>query len=453
MKKLSIYASQKKQVLKQVLWSVIGCLVLVTFSLPVFSSTSSETADNARVISVTADKLPSITNTRIASYSLAAIHGSRMVPIPFQFDERTKNGYVYMKHLEKKYKKLDPILGKEGFFDGDDELIFMLRDAGTRHKDRMSYSANIISEIEVRTYNNEKRYVYLTDNVRQRSEKYYVRYSSKLSRVETDYYTLKVSPKNAFMWEEFKYFEFHGTHLKKPFDTIKLEMSAKPLTPFSPNIRLSNKNLVAKVIAEKSGPIRSTTQYKLTLTYLKAPLLNMKLQIVHHEQGIRYDAFTDIPFIRRRLIAKPSLKIALDGYDLYGASVIAQSGPSTPAIVDGEISSIEEELKNVTFTNESPYWTALESHHGFTLLTRFAIESNDTLNLNVVYEDEKDTKDKSGYYKGQLPYYGISIPKVPLKGSLRIIVDLDMFNDDIDIDIKDFSKKIYQEPALNILNM
>jgi len=432
-------------------WS-LSALFLIAFSIltvsdPVYASKGGEIADKTRVVALTPDELPSIKGSRISAYSLAAVSGGRMSPIPFQFDEKTQNGYIYMKNLEKKLHEEDPLSGTEGYFDEKDELIFMLKDAGSRKKSGMATDGKLIAEIEVEGWDKRKLYVYLMEDARVESENYYVRYSSVLGRVETDYYALQVNPKNAFMWQEFYYDSFDGAHPRKPVDTIKLRMKtnaigAVPVTVF-------NKHMVAKAIDEKSGPIRSTTEYQLSLTYLKTPLLNMRLQIIHHEHEIIYDAQVAIPQVRRRLIAAPEMKLTLDGYELQGASVRVQNGPEEAGIVDGEISEIETQLLATPIETGKNVWLWMDSHYNFMILSNMNIYGEEPVPLEFVYEDEKETDDGSEYYKGQSPNLGVSM-KIPLKGALRVIVPIKMFSEELDIDAEEFANYVETKPVIRV---
>ncbi len=426
--------------LKRFSIKIILLIVFISLNAQVQASESGEASDRSRVISISPQQAPQIIGSRISSFSLAAIKGGRLSPIPFQVDERTESGYVYMKSLDKKAKKDDPILGEEGFFDANDEILFMFKDTGARKRAGMSSDGKILAEISVKAYDGKEGYVYLLEDSRLEAEDYYVRYSAQLGRVETDYYALKVDPKNAFMWQEFYYDKYDGAHPRKPIDTIKIEMKGNALGGVP--VTLTNKNIVAKVIAEKSGPIRSTTQYKMTLTYLRTPLLNMKLQILHHEQEISYDAQTEVPPIRRRMVGKPSLKVSVDGYDLQGASVYIKNGPDEEGIVDGEISDIETQIIETPIEAGDTHWMSFDTHYGFLLFSNVRIEADQEVPMGVLYEDDNEKKTKSEYYKGQSPNIGFSVPFLPLKGSMRFIVDLKMFSEELDMSVKEFSKII-----------
>jgi len=144
--------------------------IVLSFSNFVNASKGGEVSDSARVITLKPDQVTAIKGAKISSYSLAAVSGGRMTAIPYQFDERTQSGYVFMKDLDKKYKEEDPLLGNEGFFDENDELIFMLKDAGPRRKNGMSADGLVISEIEISTYDKHQFYVYIIEGARLESE-------------------------------------------------------------------------------------------------------------------------------------------------------------------------------------------------------------------------------------------------------------------------------------------
>jgi len=248
------------------------------------------------------------------------------------------------------------------------------------------------------------------------------------------------------------YFDiFDGSHPRKPVDTIKIQMKANAFGGVP--VELTNKNIIAKAIAEKSGPIRATTQYKMTLTYLRTPLLNMKLQIIHHEQEISYDAQTEIPAVRRRLVGKPSLKISIDGYDLQGEEVRVKGGPKEPGIVDGEITAIEEQMLATPIEAGVSNWLWLDSHYGFMLFSNFRIEAEEAVAMEIVHEDNTDEQDKSEYYKGQSPNTGFGIPFIPLNGSMRVIVDLKMYSESLDIKVEDFATLVNTEPKVKVFNL
>ena len=110
------------------------------------ATSAGEVSDLTRVVSLSPEDLPELSGRNPGAYSLAAVHNNRMVPIPFQIDERRESGFIYMKERSKKEKKKDPLVGKELFFDGDDEFLFMFKDAGDRVKNMMRVDGKLVGD-------------------------------------------------------------------------------------------------------------------------------------------------------------------------------------------------------------------------------------------------------------------------------------------------------------------
>lgn len=424
-------------------------IVFASFSLLVFAA-GAEQVDEAMVVSLSPDQLSVIKGKNPDAYSLVAVKDGKLKPIPYQFDEIRESGFVFMKNIPIKDQKDDAIVGKQDFFDGKDELLFMMKDAGVRKSNFMKADGKLITEIAVDDHKGDKRYVYLVEGSVQESEEFYVRFSAKLGRVETDYYALKVDPDNAFMWEEFYYDSFVGAHPGRPLDTVTLRMYSNALGVVPLN--MNNKHMVAKVVAEKSGPIRSTTEYKVVLTYLKAPIMNFVLQIEHYEQSFSYNSRVFIPAIRRRMVSKAAMNASVDGYDLEGAEVYASTGPSKPGVVDGQISSIEQEMLKVEFKTNEPSWVFLKTKDGFSYMNTFIVETDEEIPMGIVYEENQETEMPPEYYKGQMPMIGFMMHRNPLKGFMKISNHAYFFSKDIEIPTPDFAELVVRKPNIEVVN-
>lgn len=424
-------------------------LVVTVFSQQVLASKAGEVSDQTRVVSLSPKDLPALKDRNPKGYSLAAVKNGRLVPIPYQIDERRESSFIYMKEKSKKDKENDPLVGKELFFDGNDELIFMFKDAGDRLKSLMQVDGSLVSEIELDNYAGQKKYVYLVKDAVRESDTYYVRFSSELGRVETDYYALKVDPKNAFMWEEFYYDSFVGAKPGRPIDTIKLRMESNALAVVPLN--LNNKHMVAEVVAEKSGPIRSTTEYKVTLRLLASPVMNFDLQIVHHEQSFSYNSRVTIPAFRRRLVSKAAMNASVDFNDLIGATVTTSATPTLTGIVDGETSEVEEKMKAASFKLNEHNWIFMGTKDGFSMLNDFIVETQEELPMGVVYEESKDVELAPEYFKGQMPMLGFYMLKTPLKGFMQITNTTKMYSDPIDIPPAEFAKLTTRDLKVKVI--
>ena len=336
-------------------------------------------------------------------------------------------------------------------FDGNDEFIFMFKDAGARLKNMMRVDGDLAAEIELKDFQGKRKYVYLVKDAIRGSDVHYVRFSSELGRVETDYYALQVDPKNAFMWEEFYYDSYVGAKAGRPIDTIKLRMYSKAagLVP----LNLNNKHMVATVVAEKSGPIRSTTEYKVTLKLLGSPVMKFDLQIVHHEQSFSYNSRVMIPAIRRRLVSKASMHVSTDFIDLMGAEIRYSNGPSQAGIVDGETSEIEKEFGDIVFNVNEPHWLFVGTKDGFSMLNSFFVETKEDLPMGVMYEENLDKELSPEYFKGQMPMVGFKMHRTPLGGFMQITNTTKMYSEPIDMDPAEFAKLTTRDLSIKVYDM
>lgn len=432
--------------------TICFCFLVLGFN---FSQTlsASELSDQNRVVIITAQQLPNLNTYKLSEYSLAAVSNKQLQAIPYQFDEIAENGYV---HIEASKTK---ILGKANFFDEHDQLLFMYRDAGKRKTTEAISDGKLVAELEINLPDKKSRYVYVIQGARILSDKTYIRYSAAAGRAESDYYSLKVDEKNAYMWEEFYFNAYDGEHAQRPIDTIKIYIAANVLPAGGIKVKRNNKHLVAKVIAEKTGPIRATTSFRAVLTFAKLPLLNSDLQIHHYESKIAYDALVKIPAIRRQALANLEVRLSMDGNALNDAEMVFSNLPDQTAIVDGEISDLEKNILSATTSETGPHWSWIDSKNHFSMLSVYRFEQVKTLTLGKVYknkvkvkpwlEDDFSKKIKPEYYKGQAPNIGYSV-KMPKFGQMRILGSYDMYKKGTDIAVAEFAKEVLLEPEIKV---
>ena len=414
-----------------------------------------------KVIVLKPENISSIKGKDFNQFSLAASHQGKIVAIPFQFDELTEDGFIYTEGNESTALKVEgvhsEIDGEAGVFDKNDELLFMLRDAGSRvsNKAQSFLAGQVVSEIEVIGYDNIKRYVYLVKNARIKSEKAYVLYSSDMGRAETDKYNLKVSKKNALVWDEFSFYSYDGTHPQKPIDTMKLGVRANVIPAALIPVYLNNKHLKAKPLAEKVGPIRATTTFRQTLKYLGAPWFASKLQIRHYESKVDYHFVLRMPEARRQMLANLKVRVSTDGRELDGSKIVFSSKPEFTGIVDGEISEDEKAAIDIQPDLDQKNWIWLDTQHNFETFTTFEVHQETKVDSNFNkpklefrFEDNKDEKDKPEFYEGQSPDAGFVI-KMPQFGKVFMNYSINMFANTGTQNVKDLALNIFYGVAIN----
>lgn len=427
--------------------ALIGALVFTLFSLcfNTLPARADEPAaldpqiDEYKPILIDGDSLPLALGKRIEGLSLQAVIDGQMEAIPYQIDEYNTGGAVYFKALDV------PIDGTEGVLDANDKLVFLLKDAGQRRDAMQRSDAKVLSEIELTDATGGKRYVYLVEGSRLRSEEQYVRYSTDIGQVETDFYSLTYNKENQLNWDEFSYGAFKG---ERPLDTMKIRLIGGLFTEMS-TITLNNKNFVAKPIGEHVGPIRTTSQMKITMWMFNLPLLEISYQVHHYPKTMLYDVRVIMPEVRRKILANPMLSMSLDANNLLGSTVRSALGPAEPAVVDGKLTPVEEQLLKSPVTPERN-WLWVSTHRNLDVLAFFNYLGDTNEPLSMVYADDAEVVDPPERFKGMLPNAGYRIDSFPMSGFFGFVVSI-YLSEGFPGKPEDFTDAVRSMPSIRVL--
>lgn len=181
--------------------------------------------------------------------------------------------------------------------------------------------------------------------------------------------------------------------------------------------------------------------------------MNFDLQIVHHEQSFSYNSRVEIPAIRRRFVSKAAMNVSTDFIDLYGAEIRTSSGPSQPAIVDGETSEIEKEMMAAPFNINEKNWIWVGTKDGFSMLNNFIVETDEEIPMNMYFEEDKEAELAPEYFKGQMPMVGFFMQRTPLKGFMQITNKTSMYADPIDIDPAKFAELTERDLNVKVIEL
>ena len=369
--------------------------------------------DAFKVITVEGEDMTMALGLPLEELSLAAVVDNVLEPVPYQIDQYNVGGAVYFEGWEV------PLAGDPKLLDATDKLLFLFKDAGARRKPSDIYDGTVLAEILLKDTAGIERYVYLVRGSRLRSDEQYVRYSSELGLVETDFYMLRYNKKNHLKWDDFQATNFVG---ERPLDSMKLRLNAGLVTSIAPT-ELNNDDLVALPTGERIGPIRTTTQLDFTMYLLKLPILKLSLQIHHYPKHVMYDVRGVIPEMRRLLLNDPSLTMSLDANRLLGSTIRMANGPKEPAVIDGEISKLEEEMRKTKLTPDSNwYWVSTKRNLDLVAFIDYLGDFKEP--LSPFYEDDLTKEDPPEVFPGQLPNVGYRINSFPMKGFLGFVVSI-----------------------------
>ena len=394
--------------------------------------------DAFKVIIVEGEDMPSAVGLPLDDLSLAAMVDGVMEPIPYQIDQYNVGGAVYFEGWDV------PLAGSPDVLDPTDKLLFLFKDAGEKYDGKVPYDGTLIAEILTLDRDGHKRYVYLVKVSRLRSDEQYVRYSSDLGVVETDFYSLQYDTENHLVWDDFTIYSFVG---ERPLDSMKLRLDTGVITPIT-NIGLNNAQMVAVPSAERIGPIRTTTQLDFTLHVLAVPFLQLSLQIHHYPKLVMYEARGTIPELRRKLLRNPSLSMSLDANKLMGASLRTSAGPKQPGIVDGTIDEIEKQMIEAGLDPHNN-WIWASSKRNFDVLAFVDYLGDFNEPMGLLLEDDEFSEDPPEAFPGQLPNMGFRITDFPMEGFIGFVVSL-FLSDGFDGEPEDFASYARTLPDIEV---
>ena len=372
-----------------------------------------ERIDAYKVIQIAGSDVPEALGEDISQLSLAAVIDDVLEPVPYQIDEYNTGGAIY-------FEKWDvPIDGTRYLMDPNDKLLFLFKDAGPRKQKHHFVDGELVAEIELTDKKGIKRYAYLLRGSKLRSQEQYVRYSSELAQVETDFYSLTYDKENHLKWVDFTARNFVG---EPPLDSMKIRMEGGLVTPIT-QTSLDNDEFVALPMGEVTGPIRSTTQLKVTLWLMNLPILKISLQLHHYPKAMLYDVRVIMPAGRRKLLVDPVLTLSTEGNKLLGATMHTALGPKAGGIVDGVIDANEQQMIESGINQTKNWiWASTQRNLDLAAFFNFLGDTNEPIALQLL--DSFDNEDPPERFVGQLPNLGYKILNFPQSGFFGFVVSI-----------------------------
>lgn len=392
------------------------CVVSYSFFVALFTFSSFLSANNlspARSIEVavvTGEKLPALIGKQYANYSVMVSNGEALSPIPYQFDERNKGGFLYAPggSLE--------LVGTEHVFDKEDELAFMLKDAGMKSSPELlaSIRGKVVAEFEIEL-SDHMRYAYLVEGNDQRSDKHYTHYNEETGLIKTSAYSLQVDPGNLLYWKDFIYEGF--AEKRSLLDTMKLRVNGK-LGFIKATIH--NKLIPNKIVAVKNGPVRTIIEMDASIGLLGINIIKAGASVTITENSTQFPVFVSIPKAAAAL-SYLDIEVSLDFDGLEKARYRTELGPKEP-VVQGGGGADPEDLKIDLERN----WLSLSSNRSWDIIAYFNRNKDVTLTLEPLYKDTAldGEVDKPERVKGSYPQAGYIIKDIPTGISSTIGIDL-----------------------------
>lgn len=359
---------------------------------------------------VKGEQLPALQGKSFANYSLMVVSGNTLSPIPFQFDERNEGGFLYAPGGKLK------LVGTENVLDKEDELAFMLHDAGEKAAPAQLQLAEgkVISEVKVNV-GDHQRYVYLVEGNTQRSDKHYTHFDSKTGLIKTTAYSLQVQPDNLLMWSDFIYQGY--AEQKSILDTMKIRANGR--LGFV-KATINNKLIPNKIVAVKNGPVRSIIEMDASIGLLGINIIQAGASVTITENSTQFPVFITIPKAASAL-SYLDIEVSLDFDKLEKARYRTQLGPKEPVIQGGG----GADPKNLKIDLEHN-WLSLSSNKNWDIIAFFNRNKDVSFTLEALYKDAAlgDDADSPERVEGSYPQAGYIIKDIPTGVSSTIGIDL-----------------------------
>lgn len=386
-------------------------LIIALFVSPsILSANNLSPARSIEVAVVAGEKLPALLGKQYKNYSVMVVDDEALSPIPYQFDERNEGGFLYAPGGSL------ALVGTEHVFDQEDELAFMLKDAGIKASSELlsSVSGKVVAELEIEL-DDHMRYAYLIEGNDQRSEKRYTHYDKETGLIKTSAYSLQVDPDNLLYWEDFMYEGF--TEKRSLLDTMKLRVNGK-LGFIKATIH--NKLIPNNVVAVKNGPVRTIIEMDASIGLLGVNVIQAGASVTITENTTQFPVFVTIPKAAA-VLSYLDVEVSLDFDGLENARYRTELGPKEP-VVQGGGGADPQDLKVDLDHN----WLSLSSNRNWDIIAFFNRNKDITLTLEALYKDTSvdGEVDKPERMKGSVPQAGYIIKDIPTGVSSTIGIDL-----------------------------
>ncbi len=215
---------------------------------------------------------------------------------------------------------------------------------------------------------------------------------------------------------------------------MKMNISGKILANLA-KLTLTDKNLKARLVSHKEGPINVTLLMKTDIQIAKFPVGSIWFMMTHYPSQIyaksKATAVKFVPWFFRDMV----FSLSLDANDLRGSEVYTALLSHEPGIVDGKGSRRELDMIKKGI-NRQHNWILLRSPENFQILTHLITPSeHPDVDIGLIYRDDAKYRIPSERFVGQLPSIGYRLSNIPMDAvyHMRLEIYFSDFNSDYDI--------------------
>ena len=319
--------------------TILICLIAVA-TYAEEPKTLSRTAD---VVIIKAAGFGPLLGRPISSLRAYAAGPQGFKPIPYQIDERDAKNRLVFPYGPKAGKDED-----NGLLDANDELVFMIKDAGGKADPSefpKGYSAAVTIDI-TDPIDGGKSWVYLLDfnSPPPPSPIDYVRFDPVNNMIYAANYVMGFDKKAPIGIGYLALTPEGGGNGKNYIDRLKIRFKATTLGG-TVKIDRNEEQFTCKVVAWIDGPVRVIrhTENRMILI-LNIPTPSAMLDNVYYFNHFEFPTEVSIPFDVDTLISNPEFRVSTDALCSAAGMTFRNEKNPKPVLIDGVMSEEEKKL-------------------------------------------------------------------------------------------------------------
>lgn len=250
-----------------------------------------------------------------------------------------------------------------------------------------------------------------------------VSYDVQTHFAETDYFSLAATLENPLVWQDVR---FQGWPVSPGsfLDTLKIRLTGNTLANTSA-ITITNKNLRARVTGVRDGPLRASVDVQANMVLAGIPVMHWLIEMQFYPKSVALNLQSRTPPWVSLLLAETALGVSFDGVALAGARVRASGMPVEMGLVDGKRSAVEGLMAETGFAPDQKWWLLRHPEH-LSLFAHMQVYTPQDTPISMIYEDDDQLKIAPERFAGQSPNIGFKIDRFPLKEPLAMQLWLKM---------------------------
>lgn len=339
----------------------------------------------------------------LASIRVMALGAGGMQPIPFQIDERLPDG-TFVADRGKVTRDDTPNL-----LDADDEIVFLVRDAGFRAP-KNAWPKGALKSVEIQLSDplgGTTGYVYLFafgGTPPRMSERRHISYDSALDRTSSDTVSIGFDRKMPIMLDHgvFKRMNDSGRD-KDVIDRLKIRIKA--VTSAGVTISRNEEEFTQELTGVRVGPVRVIRSLQLSVSIPPMPTVPISVTFLIYPDYVDVPVNFEIPGLVSMFMKDMVVNVGVD-FDGMQNTTFATLERPRGTIVDGQQPEIERYIPM-----GSEEWFMMQGR-GLNTFVVFELDKElkkRRLKKEIHFMDSTDGSNPPESIPGQLPEIGFAL--------------------------------------------